>query len=262
MIDENDENRKLAKQQEYQASWLSELLSFGATAGVLIILLFVYQKTRTDLFALPDKLLYVGVALFVFFLLYTFTAGSSTQSPWNRLLVWLKESVSVIFASAFIVLLLNSFVFFLAVVPTGSMIPTLMEQDRIVVNRLAYIGNSKIARGDVVVFDPPPTIDFEGKLVKRAMGLPGDKVEVANGKLLINDVPLAEPYVKEAIGYTMPAIIVPDNSYFMMGDNRNDSYDSHSWGFLDQSYVIGKASFVFWPIEHFKKLGSGIDAGN
>ena len=168
----------------------------------------------------------------------------------------------MIFASAFIVLLLNSFVFFLAVVPTGSMIPTLMEQDRIVVNRLAYIGNSKIARGDVVVFDPPPTIDFEGKLVKRAMGLPGDKVEVANGKLLINDVPLAEPYVKEAIGYTMPAIIVPDNSYFMMGDNRNDSYDSHSWGFLDQSYVIGKASFVFWPIEHFKKLGSGIDAGN
>ena len=100
-------------------------------------------------------------------------------------------------------------------------------------------------RGDVVVLEPPdaPTDDY----IKRVIGLPGDKIEVRGGIVYINEKPLDEPYIKEKPFSPYGPAVVPTNSFFVMGDNRNGSRDSRSFGFLPFDKVVGKAMLVYWP---------------
>ncbi len=100
-------------------------------------------------------------------------------------------------------------------------------------------------RGDVVVFEYPrdPSQDY----IKRVIGLPGEKVEVKSGVVYINDKPLNEPYIKEPPFSAYGPVVVPQDSLFVMGDNRNGSSDSRAWGFLPIDRVIGKALIVYWP---------------
>ena len=100
-------------------------------------------------------------------------------------------------------------------------------------------------RGEVVVLWPP----FESKtpFIKRVTGLPGETVEVKDGKVFIDGVPLEEEYIKEPPHYTMAPREIPDNEYFMLGDNRNNANDSHYWGTVSRSNIIGKAWFIYWP---------------
>jgi signal peptidase I len=100
-------------------------------------------------------------------------------------------------------------------------------------------------RGDVVIFEPPDVVNED--YIKRVIGLPGDKVEVKSGKVYVNDNPIDEPYIKEAPFSPFAATVVPPNHLFVMGDNRNASRDSRSFGMLPIDLIVGKALLVYWP---------------
>lgn len=155
--------------------------------------------------------------------------------------------ITTILVALILALGINNFLIVNAKVPTGSMENTIMPKDRIIANRLAYI-TSDPERGDIVVFKYP---DDETVLyVKRIIGLPGDKVEVIDGKVYINDSkePLQEDYLKEEMYGTYGPYYVPENCYFMMGDNRNDSLDSRFWEntFVQREKILGKVFFKYY----------------
>lgn len=132
-----------------------------------------------------------------------------------------------------------------------SMQPTLYEGDFVIVNKLAYkLGEP--SRGDVVVFRYPPDPNRE-PYIKRVIGLPGDVVRVADGRVYVNDQPLREPYISAAPRYE-GTYTVSTEELFVLGDNRNSSSDSHSWGMVPLDNVIGKAEVVYWPPEEWKLL--------
>lgn len=146
-------------------------------------------------------------------------------------------------------------------VQSVSMQPTLFESDFVLVNKLAYrIGD--LERKDVIVFRPP--LDAEAEpYIKRVIGLPGDTVRIAAGQVFVNSVPLQENYLAAPPSYH-GTWIVPDDSVFVLGDNRNNSSDSHHWGVVPVENIIGKAEFIYWPIAHWKVLNptTAIAAGN
>ena len=124
-----------------------------------------------------------------------------------------------------------------------SMNPTLQDGEYILVNRLAYkIGSP--ARGDIVVFSFP--MDTRQDLIKRVIGLPGETISVEDGKVLINGIALDEPYIAAPPIYN-DTWVVPEGQLFVLGDNRNESKDSHEWGMLPIGNVVGKAILIYWP---------------
>lgn len=161
---------------------------------------------------------------------------------------WVKV---ILFALA-MSFILNRYIIVSAEVPTGSMENTVMVGDRIIASRLAYALHAP-ERGDIIVFDFPD--DESQKYLKRVIGLPGDTVEIKNGKVYINDsqTPLEENYLREVPVGDYGPYTVPEDSYFLMGDNRNDSFDSRFWEhtFATRDEIIGKAEFRYYP---FPKL--------
>lgn len=132
-----------------------------------------------------------------------------------------------------------------------SMQPTLFESDFVLVNRLAYrLGD--LNRKDVIVFHPPLNA-AEEPYIKRIIGLPGDTVRITGGEVYVNDQLLQETYLKAPPGYN-GVWAVPEDSVFVLGDNRNNSSDSHAWGMVPISNIIGKALVVYWPVDHWKLL--------
>ena len=115
-------------------------------------------------------------------------------------------------------------------------------------------------RGDVVVFRYPrdPSRDF----IKRVIGVPGDTVEIRDGVVTVNGTVLDEPYINGGANSDMAVKVVPEGSYFVMGDNRPNSSDSRSWGFVPEENIIGKAMFSYWPLSEFGGVGNtSIDLG-
>jgi signal peptidase I len=150
-----------------------------------------------------------------------------------------------------IALFLRTYVVAAFYIPSRSMEPTLLVHDRLIADKLSFVLNvDEIKRGDVVIFRPPPEAG-EGSTrkdyIKRVIGLPGDKVRVEDGKVWINDVALDETYIASPPAYFYEEVTVPEGNLFVLGDNRNNSKDSHSWDFLPQDNVIGRALFIFWP---------------
>ncbi|MEI6291165.1 MAG: signal peptidase I [Chloroflexota bacterium] len=130
-----------------------------------------------------------------------------------------------------------------------SMTPTLQNGEFVLVNRLAYrMGVPQ--RGDIIVFHFPVDPGSQD-LIKRVIGLPGDRIMVANGIVWVNGQKLIEPYIAEAPLYG-GAWEVPADELFVLGDNRNDSSDSHSWGMLPINEIVGKAVFIYWPFPEWK----------
>lgn len=124
-----------------------------------------------------------------------------------------------------------------------SMAPTLKDGEFVLVNKLAYkLGQPQ--QGDVIVFHFPR--DPEQDYIKRIIGLPGDFVRIENGQVFVNNVALDEPYIAETPDY-QSEWSVPEATLFVLGDNRNNSSDSHSWGPVPMEQVVGKALFVYWP---------------
>lgn len=132
-----------------------------------------------------------------------------------------------------------------------SMQPTLHADNFVIVNKIAYKVGS-LGRGDVIVFRYPPDPERE-PYIKRIIGLPGESVSVSQGTVSINGEALTEYYISDPPRYE-GSWIVPDNKLFVLGDNRNSSSDSHSWGMVPVENVIGKAEVVYWPPADWKML--------
>lgn len=131
-------------------------------------------------------------------------------------------------------------------IPSGSMEPTLLTGDRIIVSKLSYYFHEP-ERGDVIVFKYP--LDPKRAFVKRVAALGGETVAVRDGRLYIDGVPVAEEYLSPGVpGRDFGPLTVPEGSLFMLGDNRANSDDSRVWGNLDEDLVIGKAVAIYWPV--------------
>lgn len=138
-----------------------------------------------------------------------------------------------------------------------SMEPTLHSGEFIIVNKLAYKTGSP-QHGDVIVFRYPK--DPSQEYIKRVIGLPGDLVRVANGTVFINNQAVSEPYIAAPPIYQSEWLVPPD-ALFVLGDNRNQSSDSHNWGPVPMEYVIGKAVLIYWPLEELRLLPSAAPLG-
>jgi signal peptidase I len=142
---------------------------------------------------------------------------------------------------------------------SGSMTPTLQVNDRIIIRK--YVNQSESPqRGDIVLFKMPdaarsiaPAIDTNLPFIFRVVGLPGETLEVKQGKVFINNQPLVEPYITEPPAYTLPPTKIPPDSFMMLGDNRNNAFDSHYWGAVPRDRLIGEAVSRFYP---FNRMGS------
>jgi signal peptidase I len=151
-------------------------------------------------------------------------------------------------------LLLTVFIFWLFNTATGliliegfSMLPTLQEGEYVIIDKLSYYLNEP-ERGDVIVLHFPN--DRSRDFIKRVIGVPGDHIAISDGVVTINGVPLSEPYINAEPAYD-GTWDVPDGQYFVLGDNRNNSSDSHNWSFLPRDDIVGKAWLIYWGPENW-----------
>ncbi|MBN3906859.1 MAG: signal peptidase I [Nostoc sp. NMS1] len=195
--------------------------------------------------------------------------NNSSQQPDNS---WIAELGRTIVLSIVLALGIRTFVAEARWIPSGSMEPTLhgtpnqWEADKIIVDKLKYkFANPQ--RGDIVVFSPTKELQkeqYQDAFIKRVIGLPGEQVQLRNGKVYINNKPLPEANYL-ASGQTtvinvcqsgpQPPFLekpqtIPDDSYLVLGDNRNNSYDGRCWGVVPRQNIIGRAVVRFWPLNH------------
>jgi signal peptidase I len=170
---------------------------------------------------------------------------SKTLIEWSAVLV-----VAILLAVG-----VRAFVFESFFIPSGSMLPTLQIGDRILVDKLSYDFHS-VHRGDIIVFRKPPT-DVGSPtihdLVKRVIGLPGDRISAVDGHVYINGKRLYEPYLPaSALTYHLTPQIVPKGDVFVMGDNRENSYDSRYFGPISEKLIVGRVVLIFYPFSQFR----------
>jgi signal peptidase I len=149
-------------------------------------------------------------------------------------------------------IILTLFIFWIVNAMTGrfriegqSMEPTLHEGEYVLINKLAYYFDEP-ERGDIIVLEFPN--DRSRDFIKRIIGVPGDHVEVTDGVVSVNGVVLDEPYISAPPSYP-GSWEVPEDNFFVLGDNRNNSHDSHSWSFLPRADIVGKGWFIYWGVE-------------
>lgn len=177
----------------------------------------------------------------------------------------LKEYAEALIVALILAFFIRSFVVQAFKIPSGSMLQTLQIGDHLLVTKFAYgvkipFTNSMIIerdgpeRGDVIVFDFPedPSKDF----IKRVIAVPGDVIEIREKKVFLNGEELVEPYIQHVDASTsvprrdnFGPVMVPQNKYFVMGDNRDESYDSRFWGFVERNTIAGKALILYWSWE-------------
>lgn len=168
----------------------------------------------------------------------------------NEPINWKKEAwewVKIIVAAALIALVLNNFIIANSQVPSASMENTIMTGDRLIGSRLSYLFSDP-ERGDIIIFRFPD--DESIYYVKRIIGLPGDTVDIKDGCVYINGTELTEPYIREPMMAEKPMHYeVPEDSYFMLGDNRNYSADSRWWEntYVKRDKIIAKVLFRYFP---------------
>ena len=171
---------------------------------------------------------------------------------------WIKEIASLIgtmVMAAAVVFLLKEFIIINAYIPTSSMENTIQPGDRVIGNRLAYLVREP-ERGDIVIFEYP---DDETQLfVKRVIGLPGEKVTVEEAKVYVNGKLLEEDYLKEewTLGNGPYTFEIPEGSYLVLGDNRNNSKDARYWDetYVAEDKILGEAVFRYWPFDSIGML--------
>ncbi|PMB27132.1 signal peptidase I [Fischerella thermalis CCMEE 5198] len=200
--------------------------------------------------------------------------NNSTQKPDSS---WIAELGRTIVLSIVLALGIRTFVAEARWIPSGSMEPTLhgspnqWEADKIIVDKLSY-KFSNPQRGDIVVFSPTKELqkeDYQDAFIKRIIALPGEQVALKNGKVYINNQPLREntylsPSQQTVVNvctsgpqppFLAKSVTIPPDSYLVLGDNRNSSYDSRCWGVVPRENIIGRAVIRFWPLNNI----GGID---
>jgi signal peptidase I len=163
----------------------------------------------------------------------------------DELVTWVKTLTS----AAVYATLLVTFVFQVARVEGFSMQPTLDDNDRLIVNKLAYqLGDPKV--GDIVMLYSP--LEPDKALVKRVIAQAGDHVRIVDGRVYRNDVRLDDSFVAPQFRShdDWGPQVIPEGYYFVMGDHRNNSWDSRSWGFVPKKYITGKVQVRWWPLGH------------
>lgn len=181
------------------------------------------------------------------------TENSVAISKKRNLLDFLVDILETLILSVILFFIINS-VSARIKVDGSSMEPSLHHGEFILVSKLSYkIGEPD--RGDVVVFDFPRNITQE--YIKRVIGLPGEQVRIENSNVYIDDQPLSEAYIKDAPNY-QGSWEVPEGTLFVLGDNRNNSSDSHNWGMVPLENVVGKAFFVYWPPPYWGVVNSSV----
>ncbi|MCD8486420.1 MAG: signal peptidase I [Desertifilum sp.] len=163
-----------------------------------------------------------------------------------------KENLQIIAIALLIAIVMRAFIAEPRYIPSDSMVPTLEIGDRLVVEKVSYHFHPP-QPGDIIVFEPPKQLQRQGysrdqAFIKRVIAQPGQTITVKNGQVYVDDRQLQEEYIAEPPEYFLEAVTVPEGQFFVMGDNRNDSNDSHIWGFLPQENIIGHAGFRFWPL--------------
>ena len=204
----------------------------------------------------PVHILYLAIGLIIAVaVLRYFIKREKVSSKLKKVLKFIFEYAdsarsASIFALIIVTLIVQTFK-----IPTGSMIPTLNIGNHIMVNKLIYYFR-KPKRWDVIVFVYPvnPKKDF----IKRLVGLPGETIQIKDGSVFINGEKLKAPktiaerhYYNEGM-YGEGLIKIPDNTYFVMGDNTKNSKDSRFWGFVPKKNLLGKAFFVYWPLTRMR----------
>jgi signal peptidase I len=161
-----------------------------------------------------------------------------------------RELTESIVIAVLLALVIRLFILEPFYIPSGSMEPTLQEGDRIIVSKLNYHFQEP-ARGDVVVFKYP--LDQERNFVKRLIAKEKETVALKSSRLYINGEPVPEDYLPAGLRFSdYGPKEVPQDSYLMLGDNRNNSEDSRVWGFLPRDLIIGKAILIYWPLERIR----------
>ncbi len=193
--------------------------------GVLLLILFVISA-----------ILPLVPILFSAFVAYHAYISSPVRRERTKNLISIVSGLLIItyILSVLQGFLLRTFVAEARYIPAGSMLPTLQIGERLIIDKWSYRFQSP-KRGDIVVFSPTETLkqqNFKDAFIKRIIGLPGEKVQVKGGKIYINDQPIAENYIQEPTNYQFGPVKVPPHSYFVLGDNRNNSYDSDYWGYV------------------------------
>jgi signal peptidase I len=172
------------------------------------------------------------------------------QEKSSQIKTFIRDTITVLAVAAVIILVLQ-FVIQKFVVEGSSMNFTLHDGQQLLVNKIVYRFHEP-ERGDIIVFHPPPEID-EDDFIKRIIGLPGEKVVIANGKVIIHKadgslMQLDEPYITRPANRDFEGGIIPEGEYFVMGDNRVNSSDSRTGWTLKEEDIIGKAWISVWPI--------------
>lgn len=180
----------------------------------------------------------------------------ASQSPRRRTKRAVVEWVTILVVAVLAAVLLRSFVIQPYYIPSGSMEPTLMIGDKVLVNKLSYDFHS-VHRGDVVVFKKPAKDYSPGikDLIKRVIGLPGETISASGGSVYINGRPLKEPWLpRTTTTADFPPVHIPAGDYFMMGDNRGNSADSRVIGPVPGKLIVGRAFLIIWPIGRINTL--------
>lgn len=169
-----------------------------------------------------------------------------------------KENAQIIIIALILAFLIRTFVAEPRFIPSDSMLPTLETGDRLVIEKFSYRFHAPDT-GDIIVFEPPIQLQVQGyekdqAFIKRIIATSNQVVTVQDGVVYVDNQPLQEDYILEPPDYNLLPVQVPEGYLFVMGDNRNNSNDSHIWGFLPKDNIIGRAVWRFWPINRVGEI--------
>lgn len=180
------------------------------------------------------------------------------RSAWSRWWASQRDNIQLVTIALVVALLIRMFIAEPRYIPSDSMAPTLEVGDRLVVEKVSYYFRPPTA-GEIIVFDPPPQLQSQGysvgqAFIKRIIGEPGHVIAIRDGVVFLDGQPVQEDYIAEPPRYELRPVKIPDGVFFVMGDNRNNSNDSHVWGFLPRENVIGHAILRFWPPQRIDRI--------